>query len=368
MRMSSGAGGEPPPGKVTVMRPDGDYWTGRTVAVVGGTGFLGLHLVRLLRGLGAKVQVVGLPSGPAASEHLSQVRLFVGDVRNAELVGRGLAGCTVVFNVAGPAAASGPELEAIHVAAIRQVLAAAPATARIVHTSSIVTLGTTRDGRIVDEENPAEARQPKVDYVRAKCASEGIALAGAATRPVVIVNPGYLIGPDDFNQSVMGRVCVRFWQGRLPLAPPGGFNVVDVRDAALGHLLAAERGQSGRRYVLGGHNISYREFLEALAEVAHFRPRWLPTLPGPVLLTWARLAQARAWLRGKPAFPSPAEARLSRRFAYVSWRRAAVELGYAPRPLSDSLRDCYAFHRRYSKIQPRGLSAWWLRAPLAKAS
>jgi dihydroflavonol-4-reductase len=93
---------------------------------------------------------------------------------------------------------------------------------------------------------------------------------------VVVTNPGHLIGPDDFEPSVIGRFCIRFWKGRIPLASGGGLNVVDVRDVARGHLLAAEHGRAGHRYILGGENRTFRSFLAKLAAVAGMRPRALP--------------------------------------------------------------------------------------------
>src|SRR5439155_20560421 len=114
----------------------------------------------------------------------------------------------------------------------------------------------------------------QVDYVRAKRAAEQAALnAARGGQDVVVVNPGYLLGPDDHEPSVMGRMCVRAWKGRLPLAAPGGYNLVDVRDVAVGHLLAAEHGQSGQRYILGGENLRIQDFLRRLATVAGLRPR-----------------------------------------------------------------------------------------------
>src|SRR5438445_597853 len=81
----------------------------------------------------------------------------------------------------------------------------------------------------------------RIDYVQAKRAAEQLAFAAAARgRHVIVTNPGYLLGPEDHEHSVMGRFCLRFWKGRMPVAPPGGLSLADVRDVARGHLLAAE--------------------------------------------------------------------------------------------------------------------------------
>src|SRR5437764_1356875 len=84
----------------------------------------------------------------------------------------------------------------------------------------------------------------------AKRTAEKIAIKAAiAGRDIVVVNPGYLVGPEDFEPSVMGKYCARVWKCKVTACTPGGFNLVDVRDVAAGHMLAAERGQTGRRYI-----------------------------------------------------------------------------------------------------------------------
>src|SRR5204862_4021175 len=133
----------------------------------------------------------------------------------------------------GPAA--GRDLTA-HVEGVRRVIDALPAGARLVLTSSLVAVGATRTGEVLDEDSPFTLGHLRVGYVRAKRTAEAEALA-ARGADVVVVNPGYLLGPDDPGPSVMGRVCVWFWRGRIPVAAPGGLNCADVRDVADGHLL-----------------------------------------------------------------------------------------------------------------------------------
>src|SRR5262249_14440377 len=147
------------------------------------------------------------------------------------------------------------------------------------HTSSIVAVGASRTAEVLDEESPFNLAGVKLAYVQAKRAAEELALG--SDRDVVVVNPGYLIGPEDYEHSVIGKLCHRFARGQPPAAPPGGLNLVDVRDVAIGHLLAAERGTRGRRYILGCENLTYGDFMRTMADVAGMRPRWLPTIPRP---------------------------------------------------------------------------------------
>jgi dihydroflavonol-4-reductase len=348
------------------MHPDPSFWRGRLVAVTGGTGFLGWHIVRRLVGLGARVCAFALP--PRADHPirgLRSVELVTGDICDAAAVEQALAGREFVFHAAGVVAVWGRGLavmEAVHCQGTANVLAAAPPHARIVHTSSMVAVGATRTGEPLDEDSPFPLGRLRVDYVRTKRASEETALAAAAAgRDVVVTNPGYLVGPDDPEGSVMGRLCQRFWRGRVPFAPPGGFNLADVRDVAIGHLLAAERGVAGRRYILGGEDHSLAGFLRMLAAAAGWRPRAVPTVPSWLVTLAAELSELRARWTGKEPYPSRQGARLHRYYWFVRSERAMRELGYDPRPLEATLRDTYGWYWVRGLGRPRGVNRWWLR-------
>ncbi len=340
-------------------------WAGRRVCVTGGTGFLGFHLVRQLVALGAEVRVLALPAAASHPIHTCrEVEQVPGDVRDQAVVRRAVAGCSVVFHTAGVVAVWGPALtrmESVHLDGTRAVLTAA-AGARVVHTSSIVAVGATPGGTPLTEDSPFALEGLDLPYVHSKRAAEQLALQAARQgQDVVVVNPAYLVGPEDHEHSVMGRLCVRFWKGRLPFAPPGGINVVDVRDAARGHLLAAEHGRAGRRYILGGEDHTFSSLLRRLAGVAGFAPRLQPRLPAWALTTLAGLAEARARWTGKEPYPSLAHARLNRYCWFVRSDRARAELGHEARPLDDSLADTLAWYRRRGEVSLRGFNRWWMR-------
>jgi dihydroflavonol-4-reductase len=339
------------------------------VCVTGGTGFLGWQIVRQLRDLDVDVRILALQPDASHCVHNQPFETYWGDVRDPDLVGRATAGCSVIFHTAGLVGAWGKILEqmrSVHVDGTANVLAMSPAHARIVHTSSITTIGASRSGEVLDEDAPPQTRLIKLDYVRAKNMAEQVALEAAAKgRDVVITNPGYLVGPEDYERSIMGRFCVRFWKGRVLMSPPGGLSLVDVRDVATGHLLAAEKGASGRRYILGGENHRFPSFLRLLASVANCRPRALLRIPWLLLAGVAGLAELRALITGREPYPSLAHVRLNRRCWFGDSSRAAHELGYTFRPLLDSIRDTYEWFQRTDRIQPRGLSRWWLRPALA---
>jgi len=354
------------------MTPNSTFWSDRPVCVTGGAGFLGWHIVDALRAAGARVRILALePASHHPVHQRDEVECHWGDVRDPDQVRRAVAGCSVVFHTAGVVGVWGKVLErmwSVHVDGTKQVLAAVDPGACLVHTSSITTLGASTRPMAVDEATPWNRAAENVPYVAAKRAAEQIALDAAARgQRVVVTNPGYLLGPNDVERSIMGRLCERFWRGRAPLAPPGGINLVDVRDVALGHLLAAEQGKTGHRYILGGHDHSFAAFFAHLAKAAGFQPRGLPRFPWVAFAALAGLAEVRAKLTGKEPYPSLAHATMNRFYWYVSSKLAHNEFGYRPRPLADTLRDTFTWYQSLQPFHLRGFNRWWLR-PTRNAS
>jgi dihydroflavonol-4-reductase len=347
--------------------PDPSFWRGRSVCVTGGSGFLGYQLVELLRELGARVRLLGLP--PTKQHHplLRQqavVECMFGDMRDPAVVLEAVAGCDIIFHTAAVVAFTGRALRHMHAVNLegtRNVLAAAGPGVRVVHTSSIVTVGGSRAGEALTEDSPFPAETLTIHYVRSKRAAEEQALEAAARQDVVVTNPGFLVGPHDYGPTDMGRYCLRFWKGRLPLALPGGLCLADARDVARGHLLAAEHGVSGRRYILGGENWTYPQLMHGLAQAARVQPRGVVRLPACLLTPLAVAATGLGWLRGGRPYPSLQHARLSRYYWFARSDRAAQELGYRPRPLAACLTDTYRWFCSRKNMRPRGLFAWWVR-------
>jgi dihydroflavonol-4-reductase len=233
---------------------------------------------------------------------------------------------------------------------------------RVVHTSSIVAIGASRDGKALNEDSQFPFAKIKIDYVQAKRVAEEIALEAADKgKDVVVVNPGYLIGPEDHEPSVMGKFCARAWKGQMPVAAPGGYNLVDVRDVAAGHILAATRGVAGRRYVLGGDNCTMAEFLRLLAIVARQRPRAVVPIPTAALWAAAVVAEARALKTRREPYPAFQHVRLNRYRWFVDSERAHRELGFRARPIEESLNDAFRCWSRNAAVTLKGFHRWWLR-------
>ncbi len=347
------------------MTPDGSFWRGKRVCVTGGTGFLGFQIVKRLVALGARVRCLSLPPSHThpVCENESVEKCF-GDVREARFVRDTCGGCDVIFHTAGVVAVWGPalpRLHDVHVSGTRNVLDAAPPGARIVHTSSVVAVGASQ-GSLLTEDDPWNLSRLRVNYVQAKRAAEELALASAAKgREVVVVNPGYLVGPEDHEGSIMGRFCLRFWKGRILMVPSGGLNLVDVRDVAVGHLLAGERGQSGRRYILGGENLLFPALVRLLASVSGMRPRPIPVIPTWIEWLLAAAAETRARVRQREAYPSFQHVRLHGFTWFCDSRRARREFSFSPRTLPESLRDAFEWFATRQPIRLRGIQRFWMR-------
>ncbi|MCI0582775.1 MAG: NAD-dependent dehydratase, partial [Chloroflexi bacterium] len=154
--------------------------------------------------------------------------------------------------------------------------------------------------------------------------------------PLIMVNPTYLLGPGGGPTSTSGRVIARFMNGRLRGFVPGAICPVDVDDVVEGHLLAADRGRVGERYLLGGTNVTLEEFFQLLADVAgRPPPKRLP--PGVVMAAAFVLERVVAPLTGKPPRHDVDEVKIARLPRLYDSTKAKTELGFRTRPLRETL-------------------------------
>jgi dihydroflavonol-4-reductase len=306
--------------------------------VTGASGFIGWHVARLLAEKGHKVRALVRPSSRLRELEAEPV---VGDLRDPESLERAAEGCGLVFHVAADYrlwAADPGELYRSNVGGTRNVLEASrkKGVERVVYTSTVGCIGMPIDG-VGDEEQPVTLEEMSGAYKRSKFLSEQVALEFAGSGlPVVVVNPTAPVGDHDVKPTPTGKVIVDFLKGQMPAFIDTGLNLVDVRDTAIGHWLACERGKSGERYILGCENVSLAEILARLARVTGRKapsvklPYWVAYAAGLVTTGWARLT-------GVPP-RAPLEAvRMARKKMFVSCDKAKRELGYAPAPVDGAL-------------------------------
>jgi dihydroflavonol-4-reductase len=329
------------------------------VLVTGATGFLGRHLVTLLRVGGH--EVVALCRGDTTLPDGVEPRR--GDVLDAASVRAAAEGCAVLFHCAGKVSRRPEDAEAlyrVHVEGTKTTLdacrAAGVGRAVLASTSGVVAV-TTDPAEVRNEDAPAPMdllqRWP---YYRAKLYAERAALDRSGPGfAVVSVNPTLLLGPGDVNGSSTADVA-SFLEKKLPFVPAGGLSFVDARDAAAAMILAWEKGRPGARYLVSAVNMTIERFLDRLAR--------LSGVPAPGLRTPRSLLLARAGAElverlrkhvpiavdGPPLDRISAE--MAQCFWYVDASRAKTELGWSPRDPGDTLADTIADLRERGVVWP----------------
>jgi dihydroflavonol-4-reductase len=188
-----------------------------------------------------------------------------------------------------------------------------------------------------DEDTPVSIHDMTGHYKRSKWLAEQIALEKARDgSPIVIVNPTAPIGDHDWKPTPTGRIIVDFLANRLPAFVDTGLNLVDVRDVARGHLLAADNGKPGERYILGCENLTLKQILERLAKLTN-KPA--PKVKLPYAVAYAAGIASTGWANLTCKEPmAPLEGvRMARKKMFVTHAKAERELGFRPGPIDAAL-------------------------------
>ena len=307
--------------------------------VTGATGFLGWHVVQVLRQRGIAVRA--LVRRPEAARDLD-AELVPGDLRDAEAVRRAVAGCGLVFHVAADYrlwVRDAGEMFRSNVEGTRNVLEAASreGAERIVYTSTVGCIGFVTGG-LGDETTPVTLADMPGPYKRSKFQAEQVALEYARKGlPVVIVNPTAPVGEHDVKPTPTGQTIVDFLRGGMPAYLDTGLNIVDARETAEGHWLACERGRTGERYILGSENLTLKEILDKLSRISG-RPAPKTKIPWGVAWVAGVVSTGLAGLTGKEPRVPLAAVLMARKKMWVSHAKAERELGFRPSPADVALR------------------------------
>jgi dihydroflavonol-4-reductase len=311
---------------------------GKTL-VTGGSGFVGSHVVRALAARGDELRL--LVRKGSSLDHLADVEFerTSGDVLDRRAVARATKDADRVFHIAGTTSMLADHRRRVfdlNVKGTRIVLEEClkKEVERVVFTSSVAAIGPARSRGTADEAQAFEAGSLGIAYVNSKHEAEMEALRLAAHGlPVVIVNPSFVLGPDDPRGTSMELVR-RFLLGRIPAYVDGGLNIVDVRDVATGHVLADEKGEPGERYILGARNFTFDRLFADMARLSgrDHVPVKLPS--APTLLAVELMTRA-----GIPLPISPDEVRSAGCWWTYRNAKARKELGFAPRPHEETLED-----------------------------
>jgi len=312
--------------------------------VTGGTGFVGANLVRELLADGCSVRVLARKGGDRRALEGCAVEIAQGNLLDPASLRAAVAGARRVYHVAANYrlwARDPSELYRANVDGTRHLLAeAAEAGAeRIVYTSTVGALGIPKDGTPGDEATPVGLEDMVGPYKASKFLAERVAEEWAARgAPIVIVNPSTPVGPWDVKPTPTGQMVVDFLRGKMLGSIDTGLNIVHVRDVARGHILAADRGRIGQKYLLGNQNFSLVELFRTLARITGLRE---PRFRVPYSVAWlaALCMEGAARLTGgTPQVPLNA-VRMGRKRMYFSAAKAVRELGMPQTPAEDALRD-----------------------------
>ena len=321
------------------------------IFVTGGAGFIGSHLVQQLVDRGETIRVLDRPGAKVDHLPLSKIDLIFADIRDRSAVRRAVNGCREVYHLA-----ANPQLWTRRRGDFRRVNylgavnvleeALAAGAKRILHTSTESILTRAEQTAPIAEDQPITARDVIGPYCLSKFLAERHAFRLAKDgAPIIVVNPTLPIGPGDWGCSPPTRMMLDFCKGKRSAYLDADLNMIDVRDVALGMILAMERGQPGRRYLLGAENWSIRSVFNHLAKLTGLpEPRW--RVPYPVALAAAYVSEFLAYLvtHEIPA-ASITGVKLTRRRMHFDATRSLHELGLKPRPVSESLAEAVAWFR-----------------------
>ena len=330
--------------------------------VTGATGFLGSHVAWQLVERGEDVRVLARPSSDVRALEGLRAERFTGDLRDVASLERALEGVTRIYHVAADYrlwARHPREIYESNVSGTQNILEAArrAGVEKFVYTSTVATLAVPRTGELPNEETQSSVEEMIGHYKVSKFVAEQCALSAARSGlPVVIVNPTTPLGPGDWKPTPTGKIIVDFLNGRMPGYVDTGLNFVPVEDCARGHLLAAERGRVGERYILGGVNLTLKSMLDILARIAGRRaPQWKIPHAMAYAAAWLDTAVSRM-LGREPRIPLEG-VRMARHKMFVDASKAGRELGFVPGPIEAAIQRAVDWYESNGYIAARGAQA-----------
>ena len=323
----------------------------KTILVTGATGFLGKHLVERLLATEPEAELRLLCRREPAAFENARVKPVIGDVTKADDVAAAAAGAAEVYHAAGVVERQPAEpatLYQTHVEGTRNVCEAmlAHSVSKGVFVSTSGVMAVSEEPTPLDETAPyAHELVSRWPYYLSKIYAEKLALGYVreSQLPIVIVNPSLLMGPGDDRRSST-RDIELFLEGRIPVIPTGGLNMVDARDAAAGMTAAMARGTPGERYLLAGENMSFHEWMRRVAKLSGAQTPKL-MVPESLSLAGARLLRGILPLAGKRFELDDESIRMSSLYWYCDSTKARRELGFTNRPVDETLRDTIAYLR-----------------------
>jgi len=327
------------------------------VLITGSTGFVGGAVLRAVVRAGHDVRVLIRPEADRYNLRDLPVEIYHGDVRDRDIVNRATAGCQQVYHVAALYklwVRRKAEMYTCNVTGTENILAAAREqnVEKVIYTSSVATLGIPKDGTPGTETTPVTLSDMVGHYKRSKFLAEQVALRYAQEGlPVVIVNPSTPVGAADLKPTPTGKMIVDFLNGKMRGFVDTGLNLIDVDDVAAGHLLAAQKGRIGEKYILGNANLTLQQILTILSELTNI-PAPRHRVPYAVALSVAYadavLARLLPW---REPFVPPVGVKLSRKRMFFDATKAVRDLGLPQTPMREALRKAVVWLAEHGYVK-----------------
>jgi dihydroflavonol-4-reductase len=331
------------------------------VLVTGATGFIGFHVAKLLTQKGFNVKALVRYEKDALDLKSLGVSLVKGDIRDFNACNDALKGCQYLYHLAADYRLWVPNpavMYAINVQGTKNIMRAAlmQSVEKVVYTSTVGVLAMGKDGVLSNEESLSDIRDMVGHYKKSKfLAEEEVRRFIEQGLPAVIVNPSTPIGPFDRKPTPTGKIIVDFVNGKIPAYLDTGLNFIDVEDVAAGHVLAADQGRIGGRYILGNKNITLREFFEILARMTGKKAPAVRLPYVPVLMAAYVNEALSTWITGKQPLIPLTGVRMAKTYMFFDCTKAVKELHLPQNPVEGAIEKAIRWFERNDYIKARSL-------------
>jgi len=323
--------------------------------VTGANGFIGSSIIRELLKDGIEVKAMVRETSNLKNLEGLEIEKVYGDIRDKESVKSALKGCDTLYQAAALYADWVPDRKSfynINIEGTKSCLGAAleEGIEKVVYTSSVAAVGYVESDKPANEETEFNDLNGS-PYVQSKYFGEQEVLKFYEKGlPVVIVNPAGVLGVRDIKPTPSGAIIVNLMNRKTPGYINSGVNLVDVEDVARGHVLAAQKGKTGERYILGNENLPMKEFFNLVAEIGGVEPPKLK-ISYPVGITLAYLSEAISVIMKKPPMLSLHNARFINKFYYFDSSKAVKELGMPQTPIRTTIEKAVEWFRENGYIK-----------------
>ena len=321
------------------------------VFLTGATGFVGHHVAHALAAQGADLRLLVRKSSNLQNLEGIRGETVLGDLLDPESLRSGLEGCDALMHVAADYRLWIRDPKSMYRANVdgtRELLRMARETGvkRVVYTSSVATMHFRTDGLVINEDTPVSLKDMVGHYKRSKFLAEQEALKAAQSgQQVILLNPTTPIGPYDWKPTPTGRIFVDFLNRKFPAYVDTGLNLVDVTEVARTHVAALTVGKPGKRYILGGENLTLKQILDKMAAITGL-PSPTTKIPFAVAATYAFFEEwITGRIRGREPRATLEEVRMGRKKMFASSAHAQQELDFRIVPVYPAMRAAIDWFR-----------------------